>query len=211
MKWLFGAAALLVLLFIGVMLPAMVGAGAAGGPTAPGGTLPCIPVGSSTCAPGSQPGPLPSLVPGVFNAANICAAMNGFIGTSTAWPNTECDGLPVAPPDHLGNCACAAAVTQILQTAGYAGVGSYTVPDLETQLLAAGWQIVSPAQAVCGDVVVSKGQEHVGICSQMQCANIESNSSSRSAFVWSSDGDFDEQYDGYSNPAYNVILAPPGG
>lgn len=139
---------------------------------------------------GSPPPGAP--VGGDSMAARIYAAAMLLLGKSTAWKGTQCDSF--ANGDHLGNCACAAAVTWILKQAGYSGAGSYNVDTLMADLLAHGGSVVRPpAQPMAGDIVIAGG-EHVGICTQAGCTSIISNSSSHSTFSWQSGANFDGYY-----------------
>jgi len=140
------------------------------------------------------PEPMPSSSPcasaGGLLQAIYAAALN-FRFQSTAWSNTECgDG----GNDHLGNCACAAAVQRVIFNATGVVTGSYSV---ETWLAYAqngspyGGAIVPDQLAVPGDIIfwwntpgfVPNNVDHIGICASDQCTQTLSNSSSASEFA----------------------------
>lgn len=113
---------------------------------------------------------------------------NAFRGTSTAWPGTACnDG---SPDDHLGNCACAAAVQRIIYLATGAMIGSYAVDSFDMAFALGEYGAISvpPGAAHRGAIVIFSatssvgGGTHIGFCAVDGCAETWSNSSSMSVF-----------------------------
>lgn|GEM_PF-7035037 len=110
----------------------------------------------------------------------IWLAANAFRFQSTAWPGTQCQD-PV-PPDHLGNCACAAAIQRVVFNATGAMIGSYSVDDWILAMLSGryGGGPVSQVMAHAGAIIIWK--KHIGVCSD-GCTETLSNSSSKSRFA----------------------------
>jgi len=116
-------------------------------------------------------------------AQAVCSAANAYRGTSTA----------NAPGTNGGRSACAYAVSQVVQKAGY-GSFSSNVATLEGQLTGGRGTAESQSAAVCGDIVVQAGDHHVGICLNAGCTSVISNSSSNASFSWTSGPDFSPSY-----------------
>ncbi len=138
-------------------------------------TVSAPPSGSSPIAGGPAAGAIPPAV---------CAAAKAYqaSGISTAVAGTGCSlkGGGTAP---LGRCACAYAVNQVLGNAGVSPLDNNLVKNLETQLQSGRGTQVNPAQAVCGDIVVAAGDQHVGICLNTGCTQVVSNSSNSATFT----------------------------
>lgn len=86
-----------------------------------------------------------------------------------------------------GNVACAYAVNNFcVIPAGLKAIGSNPnyVPSMVEALNGGRGQKVARAQAVAGDIWISPGEAHVGICTSAGCATVLSNSSSRASFAW---------------------------
>jgi hypothetical protein len=140
----------------------------------------CTPTDSSAGSPGS----------GSANPQKIMASVNKLRGMSSA-----------SGPSG-GNEACAWTVNQVLKDAGYAplGTGGPTrnpnwVPDIDYDLSHGRGTLVSPSQAQPGDIILSKGDEHIGFCINVGCTQVLSNSSSLKSFSWQSNGNFGGFYD----------------
>lgn len=122
---------------------------------------------------GNQPGATPEqggLVPGAFS--NIASAMSAYVGASTA-----------AGPDG-GNLACAWAVNNVLAGAGIAPLDANYVPAMESALQGGRGTLVTQSAAQPGDIVIQGNAGHVGICQNVGCTSVVSNSSSQAKFNW---------------------------
>ncbi|MDX2240093.1 MAG: DUF4231 domain-containing protein [Leptolyngbyaceae cyanobacterium bins.302] len=115
-------------------------------------------------------------------------------------------GMSTAEGPGGGNEACAWTVNKVLQAAGIAPLGDNPnyVPAVLDALKQGRGQPVSRQTAKAGDLVVAYGEEHIGIGLDQCCTRVLSNSSSRAAFVWESDTDFDGSYGG-SSTIYRLI------
>jgi hypothetical protein len=136
--------------------------------------------------------PLPSASPCPNSSAaplngdllhRIWMAASAFRGTPTNWPGTQCGGSPVAPPDHLGNCSCAAAVQQIIKIVTGQTIGNYSVDSFATIASSGqyGGTIVPASMARAGAIII--WPTHIGICANDTCSQTWSNSSSLSTFA----------------------------
>lgn len=103
-----------------------------------------------------------------------------------------------------GNIACAWEVNRVLAKAGIAPVDGSSVPNMVSALESGRGQRVSANQAQPGDIVIAHNMEHVGICMNVGCSVVQSNSSSRRSFSWQSDQNFDGFYGGASYGIYRV-------
>ena len=111
-----------------------------------------------------------------------------------------------AGPDG-GNLACAWAVNRVLENAGIASLGGDApnwVPAAEADLQNNRGRPIDRSQGQAGDIVISGGQEHIGICLNDGCTQVRSNSSSRAAFTWDSDTDFGGFYGSGPSRIYRV-------
>ncbi|HVY72827.1 MAG TPA: pilin [Candidatus Paceibacterota bacterium] len=116
----------------------------------------------------------PTLAPppdsGEIQAA-ISQATSRYIGTvTTAGPGG-------------GNLACAWAVNNILGSAGISSIDGDSVPDMETVLKSGRGQPVDQSQGQPGDIVIQGNQWHVGICQDVGCTRVISNSSGARSFT----------------------------
>lgn len=114
-----------------------------------------------------------------------------------------------AGPDG-GNLACAWAVNRILENAGISSLGGEApnwVPAVEADLQNNRGRPIDRSQGQAGDIVISGGQEHIGICLNDGCTQVRSNSSSRAAFTWDSDTDFGGFYGSGSSRIYRITEA----
>lgn len=120
--------------------------------------------------------------------AKILEAARKFQGCSTA------EG-----PDG-GNQACGWSLHQVLTNAGIAPIGTNPnyVPAIAEALEGGRGQLVTPANAKAGDLVVASGQGHIGIALTDGCTEVLSNSSSNASFCWVSDINFAPSYPGPS-------------
>lgn len=98
-----------------------------------------------------------------------------------------------------GNNACAWTINQVLEHVGVAPLGENPnyVPSLVEALQTRG-RTLDRAEAKAGDLVVAFDSAHIGVGLEDGCTIVLSNSSSRRAFVWESDLDFDGYYSGES-------------
>lgn len=121
----------------------------------------------------------------------------------------EAKGSSSASGPGGGNVACAWCVNRIVlqQAIGHMiGDNPDYVPAVEDGLKGGFGQKVDRAQAVPGDIWISPGQAHIGICTSAGCATVLSNSSSRAAFSWEDAIDsVNGYYGGGSESIYRVI------
>ena len=147
--------------------------------------------GSTTAANGATV----TTAPSDLNAA-IAAAAAAYVGTSTT-----------AGPDG-GKNACAWAVNNIIQNATGGVIGpANTVycPTIYDWCLQPGNAVrIDPSQAMPGDIVIANDARHIGIVGQD--GRVISNSSTRKAFTWYSDTNFDGAYDHYPRDEYPVAI-----
>ena len=116
------------------------------------------------------------------------------------------------PGTDGGNLACAAVVNAVLNDAGIAPLGggppygSLAVSGIEDALRGGRGVEVNEAEAQPGDInIVDMGSKrHVGICLNVGCSQVISNSSSNAAFTWESDGWFTPSYGGGRRAIYRV-------
>jgi hypothetical protein len=103
-----------------------------------------------------------------------------------------------------GGKACADSVNYVLNQAVGRTFGSNThwVPSVHTGMLAAGFKGESQSSAQPGDIAIAPNDRHIGICMTAGCTQIDSNSTSRCAFKWQSNGTFDGSYSRYGSTTY---------
>jgi len=117
-----------------------------------------------------------------------------------------------AGPDG-GNNACLWSVNKVLAKEGVAPLGSAAannyvyVPFAEAALQAGRGKEIGQRFAKAGDIVIAKGQAHIGICMDTGCNTVLSNSSSTATFKWQSDVNFQGSYDRYGGTSkiYHII------
>lgn len=148
---------------------------------------------ATSCTPtGAQALASPAPGAGGVDAAAIYAAALAFYGTNTK--------AAFGARGGWGSEACMLSVNQIIFNAlgFYLANDTAYVPDGVSAILAgAGYQI-SQGQAGPGDIVVADGQGHIGICLDVGCHTVLSNSSSTGMFIWKSDSNFSPSYQGPS-------------
>ena len=123
----------------------------------------------------------------------------------------------VIPGTDNGNLGCAGMVNYVLHSAGIQTLGggppygSLAVAGVESALNNGRGVAVDAAQAQPGDIniVDMGGKRHIGICLDVGCNRVVSNSSSRAtrgepSFVWESDGYFSPSYGGGRRAIYRV-------
>ena len=126
----------------------------------------------------------------------------------------------VIPGTNNGNLGCAGAVNHVLNTAGIAPLGggppygSLAVAgpgSVEAALQGGRGVPVNESEAQPGDINIIDmgGSRHVGICMNVGCTEVVSNSSSRAvnnqpSFTWVSDGWFSPSYGGGRRAIYRV-------
>jgi hypothetical protein len=122
----------------------------------------------------------------------IVQAALSLYGTSSA-----------AGPDG-GKNACAWMVNKVLVKAIGHAIGQNTnyVPSVEEDLLNGAGVQIPLSQAQPGDIIIAKGQAHIGICMSYGCTNVLSNSSSQASFSWQSDPNFQGYYDQYGGSVH---------
>jgi hypothetical protein len=105
-----------------------------------------------------------------------------------------------------GNLACAWQVNRVLERAGIKPVGANAtyVPSVHESLRGGRGTAVSSDQAQAGDIVIAPNDEHIGICMDNGCNRVLSNSSSRAAFSWESNANFDGYYGSGQSQIYRV-------
>lgn len=108
-----------------------------------------------------------------------------------------------------GNVACAWAVNNFcIIPAGLSALGDNpnVVPSVEQALQSGRGQSLSRSQAGPGDIWISPGTAHVGICMTNGCTRVLSNSSSRATFAWEDEIDnVNAEYDSGSETLYRVV------
>jgi len=120
-------------------------------------------------------------------AAEIDAAAVGNCGASSA----------NGPGTNGGQLACAYEVNQVLAAAGIAPLDSNSVQAMENALTGGrGTLITDQSTAQPGDIVIQGGDGHVGICMNVGCTQVLSNSSSNASFTWVSNNTFSPSYSG---------------
>jgi hypothetical protein len=125
-------------------------------------------------------------------SAQIDAAAVSYCGASSA-----------SGPGN-GKVSCAWAVNNVLTNAGIANIDSTSVQSMENALTAGRGTLVSPAQAMPGDIVIQAQDGHVGICMNVGCTQVLSNSSSNASFTWVSNTSFSPSYSGGPGRIYQV-------
>jgi len=114
--------------------------------------------------------------------AKISSAANSYQGVSTA-----------AGPSG-GSKACAWAVNNNLTNAGVPTLDGDSVPGMEVSLKGGRGTQINQSSAGPGDIVIEAGGGHVGICQNVGCTQVISNSSSKASFSWVSGPDFAPSY-----------------
>jgi hypothetical protein len=163
-----------------------------------------------------------------LGALNSCSTLE----TTTAGPagdineaivnavkQVQADGFSAynIPGTNNGNLGCAGMVNYVLNTAGIQTLGggppygSLAVAGVEQALQSGRGTAVSASEAQPGDINIIDmgGKAHIGICLNVGCTEVVSNSSSRavrgeSSFVWVSDGYFTPSYGGGRRAIYRV-------
>lgn len=123
----------------------------------------------------------------------IYQAMLKFIGTNTS-------AMFGAAGDY-GRVACMFSVNAILNNAlgHYLANNTGYVPAGVAALRSGAGTNISQSQAMPGTLVVSDDQGHIGVCINVGCTLVYSNSSSHACFCWGPDGpDFRPSYNGPS-------------
>jgi hypothetical protein len=161
-----------------VYTPSALGGLFSGAPSAPTVNTPAPPAGTG-------PG-------GSAEAASIAAAAAAYKGASTA------NG------PGGGTVSCAWAVNNVLANAGIAPVDADSVQSMENALTAGRGTLVDPSQAQPGDIVIQAQDGHVGICMNVGCTQVLSNSSSHASFSWVSNTSFSPSYSGGPGRIYQL-------
>ncbi len=147
---------------------------------------------------------IPSVVPSKLSSKTKLTSKNSSIAKAA----TSAYGESSAMGPDGGNQACAYMVNKILKRSKGYTIGALPnyVPSVESALINGAGTRVSLKNAQAGDIVISKGQAHIGICLNNGCSQVLSNSSSRARFSWKSNANFDGNYDdeGGSSHIYHV-------
>lgn len=133
-----------------------------------------------------------SSAPSTAFSTRICSAAASYRGHSTS-----------AGPGN-GRLACAWAVNNILTNANISNIGSTNVAGMESALRGGRGTAVSASSAVCGDIIIEAGDDHVGVCLNAGCSQVISNSSSHATFSWRSGPDFAPSYSSGMGRIYRV-------
>ncbi|MEM1278527.1 MAG: glycoside hydrolase family 19 protein [Cyanobacteria bacterium P01_H01_bin.152] len=139
-------------------------------------------------------------------AGDINAAIIDSVNRNTGMSSANIPGT------NGGKLACAGTVNYILHDAGIATLGggppygSLAVLGIEDAILGGRGVQVSEAEAQPGDLnIIDMGNKgHIGICLNVGCTQVISNSSSRASFAWESDGWFTPSYGGGRRAIYRV-------
>ena len=163
---------------------------------------------SSIVVPGNPPGSTNG--PGTgSSSANCQSLVAGVIGGSTEAAKIDtvaaayCGASSASGPGN-GRVSCAWAVNNVLTNAGIADLDSASVQGMENALEAGRGTLVDPSQAVPGDIVIQAQDGHVGICMNVGCTQVLSNSSSNASFTWISNTSFSPSYSGGTGRIYQV-------
>jgi hypothetical protein len=113
-------------------------------------------------------------------------------------------GMSSASGPGNGSVSCAWAVNKVLTSAGIANIDSTSVQSMENALQAGRGTLVSPSQAMPGDIVIQAQDGHVGICVNVGCSQVLSNSSSNASLTWISNTSFSPSYSGGPGRIYRV-------
>ena len=160
-------------------------------PTTPTGATAVSSNGGSYCQPQTPSGP------GTFAqgpAPEAGQINNAIFGSAKSMQGFDSSGGPKG-----GREACAWSIDRVIANAGVQPMNSDWVPTWADKFAAGRGTQVNASEAQAGDIALSKGYQHIGICMNVGCTQVLSNSSSRASFNWVSDGNFDGVYD---NSAY---------
>jgi len=157
-----------------------------------------------------QPAPSPgnSASPGAgSNPANPTASLSPSPTSTKSVPQRiyeaalQLKGMSTKMGPGGGKVACAWAVNKILVQAGFApvGVNPNYVPSFVDSLRKGRGQKIALQNAILGDIIIAKGQEHIGICLTKGCTQVLSNSSKQQSFKWVSNAQFGGYYDASLN------------
>ena len=106
------------------------------------------------------------------------------------------------PGTSGGRYACMGAVNKVLKEAGFQPLDGLSVLEAEKELKRGRGTKISQSQTQPGDILIVAdderpgGRQHVGICLNVGCTKVKSNSSSRASFSWISNGQFSPSYRG---------------
>jgi hypothetical protein len=127
------------------------------------------------------------------------AATNAISASAISYFGTNTSGGP-----GNGTVSCAWAVNNVLAQAGIAPLDSNSVQSMENALTSGRGTQVDPSQAQPGDIVIQAQDGHVGVCMNVGCTQVLSNSSSNASFSWVSDTSFSPSYSGGPGRIYQV-------
>ena len=136
------------------------------------------------------------------------------LAASTASSGTEASKIDAAAVANCGassangpgngTVSCAWEVNNVLTSAGIANLDSTSVQSMENALEAGRGTLVDPSQAQPGDIVIQAQDGHVGICLNVGCTQVISNSSSKASFTWISNTNFSPSYSGGPGRIYHL-------
>lgn len=123
----------------------------------------------------------------------------GAAGGSMIRAALQLQGSSSADGPDSGNEACAFMVNKVVYSATGKTLGSNSnyVPSVEDDLRSSRGFQVAQSSAAPGDIIIAKGQAHIGICMNFGCTAVLSNSSSKASFSWQSGPTFGGIYDQY--------------
>lgn len=135
----------------------------------------------------------------VATGATSGGAAIGAAGGSIIRSALQFQGASSADGPDGGNQACAFMVNKVIYSATGKMLGSNTnyVPSVEDDLRSGRGLQVAQSSAAPGDIIIAKGQAHIGICMNYGCTAVLSNSSSKASFSWQSGSTFGGVYDQY--------------
>jgi hypothetical protein len=141
--------------------------------------------------------------PGVQGpGVGVVPTPRGDIGAAAeAYTNS---GASTAAGPGDGRLACAWAVNKVLENAGVPPIDGNSVALMETNLINGRGTAISQGSAGPGDIVIEANKGHVGICANVGCTQVVSNSSSNKSFTWKSGTDFAPSYGNGPGRIYRV-------
>jgi hypothetical protein len=132
-------------------------------------------------------------------SASSSAEANSIANAAAAYKGTSTANGPGG-----GTVSCAWAVNNVLANAGIAPLDADSVQSMENALTSGRGTLVDPSQAQPGDIVIQAGDGHVGICINVGCTQVLSNSSSHASFSWVSNTSFSPSYSGGPGRIYQL-------
>jgi hypothetical protein len=163
--------------------------------------VPATPVGGTSGSSGSGTGA--GTGTGTGTGAGGSAEANSIAAAAAAAQQSKMSSAN-APGTDGGRKACAWAVNQVLTSDGVAPLDTNSVQSMENALTSGRGTLVDPSQAMPGDIVIQAQDGHVGICMNVGCTQVISNSSSNASFTWVSNTSFSQSYSGGPGRIYQL-------